>query len=647
MLKYLKLLSLCVCTTAILSACAHHKPQTSVTPAVSPVTEEPNAEAAPSAKQEDPWAQSRTYYQILLGQLAQQRGYDDVAMANLLTAAESTGDVSLAKQAFGVAVKARDMSSALRAASIWSKAEPHNLEAVAMRALAEIQLGQTDQGTESLSQILAATGNDERARLSIVQQMSRLLGQNGLELINNVAQDNPHPEWTWLALAMTARQMGDMALSLGLLNKAIDKAPEYVRAPIVKAEIQAEWDGESALDLLQQTRTMHPKDPQVAMALGRAYYQLGLFEQAIPVLAELAQQENEKEAQYLLAVSYHMAGQWSKATPLLKQSITNQMNVGAAAWLCGQAHERLKQFKEALACYRQINPEHSQIAAGAQASSRLLLKQGKVDEALRELDSLIQTVDEKHLVALWLIKLETLLNADKNEQAKAELEKLPAAIRGHASIEALALTIQVPDDGPTLLTNMRARLSAPPSSSKEWLLTFTGRLSQEHFYDEAFALVDEYLIEVPDEVDALYARSLLASQLGRPEHTEVDLRRLLSIDPNHVDALNALGYTLADMGKNLDEAQMLIERAYKARPTSAAILDSVGWLALRQSNLSKAVSFLARAWAMDNDAEIAAHYGEALWLNGNKALARTVWKEGLEQSPDHHNLKSTMQRLDK
>lgn len=198
MLKYSKFFSLCI-GAALLSACASQSPQATIPPASGETpthSAEAETETTQTTKADDPWAQSRTYYQILLGQLAQQRGYDDVAMANLLTAAESTGDASLAKQAFGVAIKARDMDSALRAANIWSKAEPNNIEAIAMRALAELQLGQTDKSAESLSQILAATSDDERERLAIVQQMMRLLGQSGIELISSVAQDNPHPEWT-------------------------------------------------------------------------------------------------------------------------------------------------------------------------------------------------------------------------------------------------------------------------------------------------------------------------------------------------------------------------------------------------------------------------------------------------------------------
>ncbi|QGX40734.1 tetratricopeptide repeat protein [Permianibacter aggregans] len=648
----MRLLAVSLLVSSVLAGCASKAP-VPANPAPEPVltpieqNEKPDPAKATDAPEADPWQESRTYYQVLLGQIAQQRGDYEVAVNNLLAAAQNSGDTRLFRQVLQLAQQIQRPDIGLRAANTWIESQPDSADAYAWRAMAELQLRDQQDALLSLGKVLALTGDNERDRLALVQQFTRAAGPGSVDFIAGIASEHPHPEWTYLALAMSSRHFGDQQFALGLLNKAMDTAPDYLRAPLVKAEIQMEWDGEAALALLKDTYKAHPDDRQVQLALGRAYYQLGRFAEAVEILSIPAGESGgqDMEARYLLAVSLHLSGRWSEAVPLLKQAIKADFQAGAAAWLCGQGFQRMDRPKEALACYQDVGPSHAQFAAAVQARANLLLQQNQPEKALSMLEQELTRADDKQLGTLWVIKLETLMRLERLGEAQSQLEQLPSEIRGQAPIEALALTIMSPDNGASLLTLMRSRLEALPEPNKEWILTFAGRLAEQHYTDEAYALIDEYLQSNPDDIEALYSRSLLAAQLGQPERTEADLRRLLTIDPNHVDALNALGYTLADLGRNLDEAQMLIERAYRAKPTSAAILDSMGWLHYRLGKLEQARDYLSRAWALDDDAEIAAHYGEVLWKQGQRDEAKKVWQRAKRQQPDHAALKATMQRL--
>ena len=126
---------------------------------------------------------------------------------------------------------------------------------------------------------------------------------------------------------------------------------------------------------------------------------------------------------------------------------------------------------------------------------------------------------------------------------------------------------------------------------------------------------------------------------------ERDLLRLLEQDPDHADALNALGYTLADRNERLDEAFAYVARALKLRPDSPAILDSMGWVLYRQGDLVQAAGYLRRALELNQDDEIAAHLGEVLWVSGQRADARAVWREALTHKPDSDKIRSAIERL--
>ena len=128
--------------------------------------------------------------------------------------------------------------------------------------------------------------------------------------------------------------------------------------------------------------------------------------------------------------------------------------------------------------------------------------------------------------------------------------------------------------------------------------------------------------------------------------TEEDLRKVLEQRPDDANALNALGYTLADRTDRYDEALELIERAYSQLPNEAAVVDSMGWIHFKLGNLDKALDLLQQALALQFDAEIAAHLGEVLWAMGRFDEARETWTEGLEKSPDSSVILETRERLD-
>lgn len=164
-------------------------------------------------------------------------------------------------------------------------------------------------------------------------------------------------------------------------------------------------------------------------------------------------------------------------------------------------------------------------------------------------------------------------------------------------------------------------------------------------YEVAMEVLNQALAAHPDEHDLLYARALLAVPMGRLDILERDLRRIIERDPKHADALNALGYTLADQTDRYQEARGYIQRALDLKPDSPAILDSMGWLQYRLGNYHEALRYLRRAFKLLPDAEIAAHLGEVLWVLGERAQARQIWGEALERDPDSEPLQRAMGRL--
>jgi tetratricopeptide (TPR) repeat protein len=162
--------------------------------------------------------------------------------------------------------------------------------------------------------------------------------------------------------------------------------------------------------------------------------------------------------------------------------------------------------------------------------------------------------------------------------------------------------------------------------------------------DKAFTVLNNGLKVLPEDISLRYARALMAVGLGELELAESDLRQIISIQPDNAAAINALGYTLADLTERYDEAEELILLAYELQPDDASIIDSMGWISYRLGRLPEAEGYLRAAWKIMRNAEIAAHLGEVLWSRGQKDEARSTWQLGIQMESDNEILISTMKR---
>ncbi len=67
------------------------------------------------------------------------------------------------------------------------------------------------------------------------------------------------------------------------------------------------------------------------------------------------------------------------------------------------------------------------------------------------------------------------------------------------------------------------------------------------------------------------------------------------LDPENTNALNSLGYMLAERGIRLDEALEYCKRAVTADPRNPAYLDSLGWVQFKLGKINEARLYLRKA----------------------------------------------------
>ena len=161
----------------------------------------------------------------------------------------------------------------------------------------------------------------------------------------------------------------------------------------------------------------------------------------------------------------------------------------------------------------------------------------------------------------------------------------------------------------------------------------------------AYELLGTAVAQSPQDGDLLYEQAMLADKLGKTSDMERLLKKLIASHPDYHHAYNALGYSYADRGIQLEEARRLIRKALEFAPDDPYINDSLAWAEFRSGNFAEALRILEIAFKAKPDAEIAAHMGEVLWAMGNKARALGTWREGLKIDSDNATLQDTLKRL--
>ena len=388
----------------------------------------------------------------------------------------------------------------------------------------------------------------------------------------------------------------------------------------------------------------HPQDPYAALAYSRLALEAGNRELAL-AQAERAltlkprwQEARLQRAQVLIALD--------KIEPAL-QDLGAAVAEDVANRTLRLAYARLlvktRRLDAAQDQYEILLRQSSKDADVLYALSLLTMEAERFDKAQRYLRRLIATgqrVDEAHYY-LGLI-------AERRGDTDEALQELVQVGEGEFYLNALIKRLNLLA-GEGRVDEVRSELERLRGSNPELavrLYLIEGDLLQQHERaDQAMALYTRALGEYPDDADLLYARGLLAESLDRLDLAEADLRRILAGDPENAQALNALGYTLADRTDRYAEAHELIRRAYAQRPDDAAVIDSMGWVLYRLGKLDEAVEYLRRAYELVQDPEIAAHLGEVLWANGQKEAARQIWEEGRKADPKDATLMETLKRL--
>jgi putative PEP-CTERM system TPR-repeat lipoprotein len=363
----------------------------------------------------------------------------------------------------------------------------------------------------------------------------------------------------------------------------------------------------------------------------------------------------------------------------LYQKITTLRPAFEAAWLgLAALYESQKKYDEAIGVYRrylEMNPARIGFRVKI---AELLIKANKEAEAEKEFQDVlkIDPANQEVRTALGLLYydlrrfdaaaaqfaalLETAPADDKLRyllanalEQKGDLQKALAAYRRISPAFELYANAQV---HAAMIFKKEGRLTdaievmtqaIDKKNDQDVLYLYLSSLYEEK---KDLAAAEKTVVEgirrFPRNTDLHYVLGTILEKANRFEESIKSMEKVLELDPQNADALNFIGYSYADRGIHLDQAEQMIIQALKIKPDNGYILDSLGWVHFKKNQYDSALKHLKRALELlPDDPSIREHLGDVYLKIGREKEALDYYRKALEIDPGNSPLKKKLDSM--
>ncbi len=373
----------------------------------------------------------------------------------------------------------------------------------------------------------------------------------------------------------------------------------------------------------------------------RALIGMNRAKEALPYLEKaLIEMPTFTEALIDIASIYEQENEYAKARDIYENILDQQGYNPEIIIRLVHSSIRLKQPERALEYYEE-GPMTPAITA---TIGSLLVEEKYYDLAEPLLQKLITLPDAPQELYFYLAAI--AYERDKNIQKTYELlSKIKDDHPDYTRAMLLRLQLLIDMEKFEEALNLVAIGQSADPERDEFHVAEIRILATLERMDEAIKRSDELVKKYPDNAEIAFLRASLLDQNGDKKGALLIMEQIAVKNPNHYQALNYIGYTLAEENRDLDRALILLRKAVSLSPESDYILDSLAWALYKSKQLHEAWKIIIKVVKLNqtNDPVIWEHYGDIAKALGKKNEARKGYEKALEFEPD--NAASIRRRL--
>lgn len=455
---------------------------------------------------------------------------------------------------------------------------------------------------------LEKNGVNANDRLRARVELARIVAMQGksdtaLEQINAVLTDDPANEPALLLRGAIMLNMGKydstIADAKSVLRKNVNSIPALV---LVSKAYEASGDGVLAINALRSVVRLAPNDVDSRLRLGSLLTQKAPDEALQNLDAAIALRPDATELKVQKADFLIRTGAPAKAETIGQTFLDNPATAPMGHRIIGASALARSDYQSAIAELKLAEAGGQPFEATGPLLVTAYVRSGKADLAEKLLTERIAK-DPGDVRAI------TLLAGVRNYGGK-------------------------PDEAENLL---RQAILAKPEATQPYL-DLAQLLAKQRKTDDMVKLTAAATEKFPNDRGMALVAALAYDTSGDFKAAKSGYERILAKWPDDTVAANNLAALIADVWPNdsplLERARQLAEK-FRASD-SAVLLDTLGWVLVRQGNYDDATILLARATTLDSgNQQMKFHYGMALKGKGLTAKAQAAFAEALAGTPDY------------
>lgn len=509
--------------------------------------------------------------------------------------------------------------------------------------------------------------------------------ESAIENFKSALHLDPESDALSYRLAVEYYRKGQIRDALYWGEKSLEKKPERRETILFVAGLlsaQKNFDRAELLykKLIQKSST----DSEAHLYLAALYSEKKNYSLAIKHFSLLVNQKTFEQrhlAYYYRARVYvesGMAGGIAKAKKDLQASLKIKPDFFDSLQILGRLIEKTDGKEAAIQFYSRYQNQNEPSSRLAEILSQYYIEKGDYDKAFGQLEILENTTEDqiqvKLKMALILIdkkmydraqyklselsqlvpesdKVKFYLAAVYQETKKLDkavetfLEIQPASNHYEDSRIQAALILKNKDQLPEALQILKESITKKSENVQSYFV-ISQILEEQKKYTEAIDYLKSANSKFPRNSQINYYLGTLFDRVNDKENMLSHMNQVIEIDEEHVQALNYIAYSLAEMKKDLRRAEQLALKAEKLDQTDAFIKDTVGWVYYQKGDYVKAVQFLERAHKQLPDVGIIAeHLGDAYLKLKQKDKAFQTFQKAFELETDPEKKKMIQEKI--
>ncbi|MBW6510315.1 MAG: PEP-CTERM system TPR-repeat protein PrsT [Desulfuromonadales bacterium] len=525
-------------------------------------------------------------------------------------------------------------------------------------ALTLLKQERVDDAIAQIQRVVSANPNNAYAR-NILGSALLAAGQLDRGMAELEAATNLDPTMVEAHLQRGAVRLSRGEISAGEedLIRAVHVSPELLNSRLMLVtHYLRQKNYSAAIDTLSEGMTGTPQDALLNNYLAAAYFSQNRPQQAIVALQAAKEANPDYLTPYFNLASYYASqSDYDQALQQFDDVLSREAD-NLRALLGSAAIYNVQGRNDDLeAAYRRV--EATRTEQGFVATAQYRLRQRDLSAALAVVDRGLQL----HVNSAPLLEIKGALHQQQGESGAAEATFVDLAAvapeRGNTLlwrhymnnnrdqarrlVEDL-LRSQSGQEYPYLLAASLHTAAGDTDTATSLLQQGISRLQRPSRLQLQLASIFEQLQQV-ERAEQLYQRILRSDPTFAPVHVAIGTlaerrgnkgaarehyQNALSHDRDNVIALNNLAYILAD---NFGEDRQALDyamRAYQLRPNDPRIMDTLGYILVKNDRAGDALNLLQQAHNLLPDIPVVAiHLAQAKIALGDKESARTLLEQ--------------------